>query len=49
MSTIAFVVGAVGATTGAVLLLTERSAEPRQQAALYVRPGGASLTWEKRF
>lgn len=49
ISTIAFAVGALGAATGAVLILTERREEPRQRAAVSVLLGGAAVSWERRF
>jgi hypothetical protein len=49
VSTIAFGVAAVGAAAGAILILTERREVPRQQAALSVVPGGAAVSWERRF
>lgn len=49
ISTIAFAVGAVGAATGVVLILTERREEPRQRAAVSALPGGAAVSWERRF
>lgn len=49
ISTVAFTVGVLGAATGAVLLLTDRSAAPAQHAVVQVLPGGAAVHWERRF
>ena len=48
-STIGFAVGAVGAATGAILLFTDRSEQPRQRASVTPLAGGAALNWERRF
>lgn len=47
-STVGFTVAAIGAGAGVVLLLTEHSAA-EQTARLGASPGGANLTWERRF
>jgi hypothetical protein len=48
LSTVAFTVAAIGISAGVVLLLTEEH-EPQQTATLAATPGGASLSWERRF
>jgi hypothetical protein len=48
-STIGFAVGAVAAGAGAILLFTDRSEQPRQQASVTPLPGGAAFKWERRF
>lgn len=47
-STVGFTVAAIGAGAGAVLLLTDHS-PAEQTARLSASPGGASLSWERRF
>jgi hypothetical protein len=49
VSTIAFGVAAVGVAAGAILIFTGEHEVPRQQAALSVVPGGAAVSWERRF